>query len=212
MPRPNANGRLTLCAGRPIPDLPMIRPAIFLDRDGVINYNRPDYIKAWAEFEFLPGALEALRRLALLAWPVVVVTNQSAVGRGLVSRQAIEDINRRMVEMVRQNGGRVDEVLYCPHRPEEGCTCRKPQPGLLLSASQRLRLDLARSFMVGDAECDVGAARAAGCRPVLVRTGRGAEHLARLRRQNVDGFYVADDLDSAVSWIVEQIAQERDQV
>lgn len=176
----------------------MLSPAVFLDRDGVINRDRADYVKAWHEFEFLPGALQALRRLAQLARPVVVVTNQSAIGRGLVSRQAVEEIHTHMVAAIQAAGGRVDAVLYCPHRPEERCACRKPQPGLLLQAAERLGLDLGRSVLVGDAASDIGAARAAGCRPVLVKTGRGLAQLALLRERGEDGFDVVDDLGQAV--------------
>jgi D-glycero-D-manno-heptose 1,7-bisphosphate phosphatase len=180
----------------------MIRPAIFLDRDGVINRNRSDHVKSWSEFEFLPGTLEALRRLTQLGWPVVVISNQAVVGHGLVSRQTVEEINAHMVAVVQSVGGRIDQVLYCPHRPEEGCDCRKPRPGLLLRAADRLGLDLSRSFFVGDAESDVRAAQAVGCRPVLVKTGRGVGHMTLLRQNNVMGYYLADDLTDAVNWIL----------
>lgn len=179
----------------------MKQPAIFLDRDGVVNRNRPDHVKTWDEFEFLPGVLEALQQLAALERPVVVVSNQSAIGQGRVSAEAVEKINRRMVAVVEAYGGRMDAVLTCPHRPDEGCTCRKPRPGLLLKAAERLNLDLAASFLIGDAESDILAAQAAGCHPVLVKTGRGLEQLALLRGRGTDGFEVADDLASAVSWI-----------
>ena len=179
----------------------MRRPAIFLDRDGVINRNRPDHVKAWDEFEFLPGVLEALRRLAGIGLPVLVVSNQGAIGRGLTTRAAVDEIHRRMAAEVRAAGGRIDDVLYCPHRPEDCCACRKPSPGLLLQAVERWDLDLAASVLVGDAEADILAAQSAGCRPLLVLTGRGAEQLAVLRASSRDGFIVADDLLAAVDWI-----------
>jgi len=179
-----------------------MRPAIFLDRDGVINRNRTDHVKSWAEFEFLPGVLDALRQLAQLEWPVVVISNQAIVGRGLVSRQTIDEIGEQMTSVVWSRGGRIDRVLYCPHRPEEHCECRKPRPGLLLSAASEMDLDLPHSFFVGDAESDVLAAQAVGCRPVLVKTGRGFGQLAVLRQSNVMGYYLADDLAEAVNWIL----------
>jgi D-glycero-D-manno-heptose 1,7-bisphosphate phosphatase len=108
----------------------MMRPAIFLDRDGVINRNRPDHVKSWAEFEFLPGVLDALRRLAQLDWPVVVISNQAIVGRGLVSRQTIDEISEQMTSVVWRVGGRIDQVFYCPHSPEEH-SVSKPRPGPL---------------------------------------------------------------------------------
>jgi D-glycero-D-manno-heptose 1,7-bisphosphate phosphatase len=180
----------------------MQRPAIFLDRDGVINRNRNDHVKALAEFEFLPGTLDALRRLARLEWPVVVISNQAIVGRGVVSRQTIDQINTHMVNTVRSVGGRIDRVFYCPHSPEEHCCCRKPQPGLLLQAADEMKLDLAGSFFVGDAESDVMAAKAVGCRPVLVKTGRGAGEREILRQAQVMGYYLAEDLTDAVNWIL----------
>ncbi len=179
-------------------------PAILLDRDGVINENRPDYVKSWAEFVFLPGALEALRRLAKLNWPVIVISNQSAVGREIVGRETVDEINARMVAAVRAAGGRIDDVLYCPHRPDEGCICRKPRPGLLLLAAERLGLDLSASYLIGDAESDILAAHAVGCQAVLVKSGRGAEQLQLLRQHGVDGFHVADDLAQAVEWIMKE--------
>jgi D-glycero-D-manno-heptose 1,7-bisphosphate phosphatase len=186
-----------------------MRPAVFLDRDGVINRNRIDHVKSWREFEFLPGALDALKRLAALELPVVVVTNQAAIGRGLVDASVVDEIHANMVEAVRRFGGRLDAVLYCPHRPDEGCNCRKPKPGLLLEAARLMDLDLSASILVGDAESDLSAARAAGCRPVLVRTGRGALQLDRLIQDDADGFTVVDDLGSAVEWIASRMVGSR---
>jgi D-glycero-D-manno-heptose 1,7-bisphosphate phosphatase len=178
-----------------------MRPAVFLDRDGVINRNRDDHVKSWSEFEFLPGALEALKRLAGLELPVVVVTNQAAIGRGLMGAAEVDEIHRRMVEAVRLVGGRIDAVLYCPHRPDEGCECRKPKPGLLFEAARMLGLDLAASILVGDAESDLLAAQAVGCRPVLVRTGRGAAPIEPPSQAAERDFILVDDLGSAVEWI-----------
>lgn len=146
--------------------------AIFLDRDGVINRNRVDYVKTWSEFEFLPGALAALARLHAAGRRVIVVSNQSAVERGLLTMAALEQLHRRMRAAVAEAGGEITEVLVCPHRPERGCSCRKPRPGLLLAARDRLGVDLRRSVLVGDHVSDVGAALAAGCAAVLVLTGR----------------------------------------
>ncbi len=180
----------------------MLKSAIFLDRDGVINQNRSDHVKAWSEFEFLPGAIEALRRLSRLDWPIVVVSNQAAIGRGLMTRETVEDIHSHMVSAVQRAGGRIDGVFYCPHRPEDKCDCRKPRPGLLFHAAQQLQLELKRSFFVGDAETDVLAAKAVGCRPVLVKTGRGTGHQTLLRQAQTVGYYLADDLTDAANWIL----------
>jgi D-glycero-D-manno-heptose 1,7-bisphosphate phosphatase len=182
----------------------MPKPAVFLDRDGVINCNRSDYVRAWSDFEFLPGALGALCKLGDLGWPVVVVTNQSAVGRGLMCHWNVQDVHRRMVAAVRYAGGRIDTVFYCSHRPEDGCACRKPRPGLLLAAEQSLDLDLANSFLVGDGAGDILAAQAAGCRPILVKSGLGQRSHEELLRKGIDGFLVAEDLPAAVDLILRQ--------
>jgi D-glycero-D-manno-heptose 1,7-bisphosphate phosphatase len=137
-----------------------------------------------------------------LEWPVVVISNQAIVGRGLVSRQTIDEISERMTSVVWSVGGRIDRVFYCPHRPEEHCECRKPRPGLLLSAAHEMELDLTRSFFVGDAESDVLAAQIVGCRPVLVKTGRGCGEMSVLRQSKVMGYYLAEDLADAVNWIL----------
>jgi D-glycero-D-manno-heptose 1,7-bisphosphate phosphatase len=179
----------------------MTIPAVFLDRDGVINRNRADHVKCWEEFEFLPGALEALRLLAQVGLPVIVVSNQGAIGRGLTTRAAVDDTNRRMVAAIRRAGGRVDDVLYCPHRPEDGCECRKPRSGLLLQAAARWDLDLRRSILVGDAHSDVLAAENAGCRSLLVLTGRGREQIELLRMSERKRCEVVADLGTAVQQI-----------
>jgi D-glycero-D-manno-heptose 1,7-bisphosphate phosphatase len=177
--------------------------AVFLDRDGVINENKADYVRSWEEFTFLPGVFGALHRLAESDLIIVVTSNQSAVGRGLVSGDELEKINRRMIDRIHREGGRIDAVFCCPHRPDENCTCRKPQPGLLLQAAERFDLDLTRSYVIGDALCDIAAGLAAGCRPILVLTGLGRQELVRLKAQEYDGYHVARDLREAVEWILD---------
>jgi D-glycero-D-manno-heptose 1,7-bisphosphate phosphatase len=172
----------------------MSRPAVFLDRDGVINQDRTDYIKSWSEFTFVEGALDALRCLAVSPYAVVVVSNQSAVGRGLISQDVVDDIHRHMVEAVRRAGGRIDAVYYCPHAPNAGCACRKPRPGLILRAAREMDLDLHASWLVGDNLRDLQAAIAAGVRPVLVQTGHG-KAVSRLENLPTDLIYT-DLLDA----------------
>ena len=187
----------------------LTRVAVFLDRDGVINYNRSDHVKSWSEFEFLPGTLQALRSLAQLPWPIVVVSNQAVIGRGLVSQATIDDVHDRMLRIVEAAGGRIDAVFYCPHRHDEGCTCRKPSPGLLLRAAYELQLNLAKSYLIGDALTDILAANAVSCQPILVKTGRGQEQIRLSAVQGVDGFRVADDLGDAVHWIMRQVTEHQ---
>lgn len=176
--------------------------AVFLDRDGVINANRPDHVKSWEEFAFLPGALHALRLLRAAGWTTVVVTNQAVIGRGIVSPAVVQAIERRMLEAVQAFGGRIAAVFHCPHRPEDGCDCRKPRPGLLLRAAERFGLDLAQSYLIGDALTDITAGRIVGCRCILVRTGRGREQLLRAPAGIPPADHVAADLLAAVRWLL----------
>jgi D-glycero-D-manno-heptose 1,7-bisphosphate phosphatase len=187
------NHSLNHSIARPLPflfrDLPAAgrRPAIFLDRDGVINERIIDgYVTNWHEFRFIAGAEQALRDFARLRVPILVVSNQSGVGRGQVTRSALEQITRRFAARVERRGARIDGVYYCPHRPDEGCACRKPKPGLLLQAAKDWRIDLAASVMIGDAATDVQAAQSAGCRSILIDSGPvstapGVISLAELR-------------------------------
>jgi histidinol-phosphate phosphatase family protein len=151
--------------------------AIFLDRDGVICGNRPDHVKSWEEFEFLPGAKKSLAELSRLELPIVIVTNQAIVGRGITPIEVIEEIHKCMVAEITAEGGRIDRVIYCPHRPEDLCECRKPRPGMLLQAAQEMGIDLVGSYLVGDAASDIQAGHHVGCRTFLVLTGRGVEQL-----------------------------------
>jgi D-glycero-D-manno-heptose 1,7-bisphosphate phosphatase len=151
-------------------------PAIFLDRDGVIIDNRADYVKSVAEVRFIPGALAALARVARLgAHRLVIVTNQSAIGRGLITPAAAQAVNDHVRREIEAAGACLDGLYVCPHHPDAGCDCRKPAPGLLLQAAEALNLDLSASVMIGDALSDVQAGQAAGAHALLVRTGRGAE-------------------------------------
>jgi endonuclease-3 len=178
------------------------RSAVFLDRDGVINENRADYVTNWEEFVFLPGVFEPLRRLAQSGLLTIVVTNQSAIHRGLVSQETVEAIHRQMRERISRSGGRIDAVFTCPHRPDEPCRCRKPEPGLLLQAAERFDLDLPRCYLIGDALSDIAAGLAVGCCPILVLTGKGREELPRLIKEGYSGYHVTADLMEAVEWIV----------
>lgn len=149
-----------------------MRSAIFLDRDGVINLDREDSVKSLTEFHFLPHALSALRQLATTSFAIIVVTNQSIIGRGLVDSATVDDIHAHMLQAIYYCGGRIDGIYVCPHHPDDGCLCRKPKPGLLQQASSDLDLDLTRSYLIGDSMSDMDAALAAGCTPILVLTGK----------------------------------------
>jgi D-glycero-D-manno-heptose 1,7-bisphosphate phosphatase len=179
--------------------------AVFLDRDGVINVNRADHVKRWEEFEFLPGAVEAIVELTRAGLEAFVITNQAIVNRGMVPRGVVEWINTRMRHAVEEQGGRIAAVAYCPHRIDEGCGCRKPRPGLIVGLAHRHGVDLTASIVVGDALSDLEAATAAGCRAILVLTGRGREQLALAHVAGRADLQVAEDLRDAVGMILRQI-------
>ena len=146
---------------------------VILDRDGVINHDSDDYIKSPDEWQPLPGSLEAIARLCRADYTVVVATNQAGVGRGLFSLEMLTCIHRKMASSIRDKGGRLDSVFFCPHSPADQCGCRKPKPGMLLEISDRLGIGLSGVPVVGDSLRDLEAAEAAGAMPVLVKTGRG---------------------------------------
>jgi len=146
---------------------------VILDRDGVINHDSDDYIKSPDEWQPLPGSLEAIARLCRADYTVVVATNQAGVGRGLFSLEMLTRIHRKMASSIRDKGGRLDSIFFCPHSPADQCGCRKPKPGMLLEISDRLSIGLSGVPVVGDSLRDLEAAAAAGAMPVMVKTGRG---------------------------------------
>ncbi len=169
--------------------------AVFLDRDGVLIENRSDYIREWSHVKILPKVLDALSGFQRQGFKIIVVTNQSAVGRGLMTYQTAQEINDRLIKTIKESGGWIDGVYMCPHKPEDQCICRKPQPGLLLQAAQDLSLDLSSSWMVGDAWSDLLAGQAAGLRgTIMVRTGRGSTQLLETQPEEIKPFLVSDDL------------------
>jgi D-glycero-D-manno-heptose 1,7-bisphosphate phosphatase len=151
---------------------PLNRRVVFLDRDGVINESPPDggWVLRWEEFHFVRGALEALRRLDEHGFAVVVITNQSCIGRGLITLAEAEAINRRMADAVAAAGGRIAGVYFCPHSPDAECSCRKPKPGLIDQAVRELGLQPGHWFFVGDMERDIEAGLARGCTTILAGT------------------------------------------
>jgi len=173
-------------------------PSIFLDRDGVLIENRSDYVRDWSQVKIIPEAIRALSLAPIKKYKVVIVTNQSAVGRGLILLKTAQAINQRLINLIREHGGQIDGAYMCPHKPEDGCSCRKPLPGLLLQAAKELSLDLQRSWMIGDAWSDVQAGEAAGMRgTILLKTGRGTEQLLHAHLEKLTSNLVFDNLPLA---------------
>jgi D-glycero-D-manno-heptose 1,7-bisphosphate phosphatase len=156
------------------------QPAILLDRDGVINERIwGGYVTRWEEFRLIEGIVPVLRALSRLRAPMIVVSNQSGVNKGLVARASLRGITARFVEALARERVRITAAYYCPHTDDQACGCRKPKPGMLLEAARDYRIDLSRSVMVGDSSCDVEAAAAAGCRGILLDSA--SEELPRER-------------------------------
>jgi D-glycero-D-manno-heptose 1,7-bisphosphate phosphatase len=178
---------------------------VFADRDGVINKDRPDYVKSWSDFEFLPGSLDALKLLTLNGYQIILITNQSVINRRMVTEAALQEIHEKMTEAVVDHGGSIEAIYYCPHAPEDGCNCRKPKPGLIYRARADYGLALSRTCMIGDSLNDIGCARRAGCgRVILVRTGHGKEAERLCREGDVKADHVADDLMAAAKWLLDE--------
>lgn len=176
---------------------------VFLDRDGVINHDSSDYIKSWSEFEFLPGSLEALKQLTLNGFSVIIITNQSAIHRKMISKGDLDVIHDMMKKTVQSNGGEIKDIFYCPHIPQNKCDCRKPKPGLIYRAKKRYRINLEASIMVGDSAKDIECARNAGCgSAILVKTGNGVMAEKILKEKMIHPDVIVRDLLEAVSWIV----------
>ncbi|MFE7121499.1 D-glycero-alpha-D-manno-heptose-1,7-bisphosphate 7-phosphatase [Streptomyces sp. NPDC057654] len=148
--------------------------AVLLDRDGVLNVNRPGYVRSAEDWEWLPGARIGYGLLAAAGLPMVVITNQSAVGRGLMTVDALDAVHARMTAGLAADGAAPPRVVYCPHAPETACACRKPRPGMVLRALGFTGTAPHETVLIGDHESDLRAAAAAGCRSLHVRSGRGA--------------------------------------
>lgn len=145
-----------------------LKKAVFFDRDGVINKERKDYVKTIHELEIFPNVAKAIKLLKNQGFFIVVVSNQSAINRGLTSHDNVKAIHNKLQEFLQQNETSIDAFYYCPHRPDENCECRKPKPGLLLKAIKELKIDPSQSWIIGNNESDITAGKNVGCRTIKV--------------------------------------------
>lgn len=178
-------------------------PLVILDRDGVINQDSDQYVKNADEWIPIPGSLEAIACLNHAGYLVAVATNQSGLARGLFDLDALNAIHARMREQLARVGGHVDGIFFCPHGPDDGCDCRKPEPGLYRRIGERCAIDLHGVPAIGDSRRDLVAARAVGARPILVRTGKSEHSLARL--DGLGTIEVYDNLAAAVAALVTEL-------
>ncbi len=179
---------------------------IFLDRDGVINKDSSEYIKNPSEFEFIDKSPEAVALLCRAGFQVIVITNQSMIGRKMAELRDLEAIFSKMKKGICRAGGIITDIFYCPHVPQDNCACRKPAPGLISAAQQKYDINLEFSCMVGDSAKDIECAINAGCaKTVLVQTGNGHAAAAALGEKGIVPDFTAPDLYAAALWIVENI-------
>ena len=176
--------------------------AVFLDRDGVLIENRAEYVREWAHVEIFEEAAAACRRLSEAGYLLLMVTNQSAIGRGILTYNEVKAINDRVIGEFALRGADIEAAYICPHAPDEACDCRKPLPGMLLQGAREHRVDLSKSFMIGDAGTDMEAADAAGAVGIMVRTGRGRTQEAKLSAENRLVWEVVEDLQAATDMIL----------
>ena len=177
---------------------------IILDRDGTINEDRDDYVKSADDWIPIPGALEAIARLNHAGWHTVIASNQSGLGRGLFDMASLNAMHAKMNSLLAKVGGRIDAVFFCPHTPDEACDCRKPLPGLFRQIGERYGVDLSTVPVVGDSLRDLQAGAAVGCRPHLVRTGKGAVTVAGNVLHQVPGTVVHDDLAAFAEHLIQE--------
>lgn len=183
--------------------------AVFLDRDGTIN-EEAGYMDSFDKLSILPPSFEAIRLINRSGMKAVVITNQAGVAKGLFSEEHVWEIHERIQGELRERGAHIDRFYYCPHHPTEGqgkylqvCDCRKPAAGMLIRAAEEMNIDLGRSYLVGDMVKDMEAARRAGVKAVLVRTGHGGNVLSdELTLDDTAPDYIADDILDAVGWIM----------
>ena len=180
---------------------------IILDRDGVINQDSDAYIKSADEWQPIPGSIDAIARLSKAGYHVAVATNQSGLGRELFDLDDLEAIHEKMRELVATAGGHIAGIYYCPHLPTAGCACRKPAPGLLDAIAEDFHTSLSGVSFIGDSLKDLQAGVARQCRPILLRTGKGANHEKRLVdevNEDVRNAQVHDDLATAVDSLLKE--------
>lgn len=190
---------------------PPQRPAVFLDRDGVLSRNCSNFVRSLDQFEIFQQAVRGAAALSRGGPAVVIVSNQSGIARGFLTAEAVDAMMDRLRDAIRADGGSVDGVYYCPHHPDDCCDCRKPMPGMLHRAEEDLGIDLSRSVIVGDNQSDIAAGKSAGLlAKVLVLTGdTRPEHRPVWEGWKTPPDHVAPDLEAAVPWILDRMRERQ---
>lgn len=185
--------------------------AVFLDRDGTI-IQEVNYLNRLNDIELLPLAADAIAKLNRLQIPVILVTNQSGIARGKFTEEFVKESHNYLQELLRPQGAHIDDFYFCPHHPDTGnapykmvCNCRKPAPGMLLSAAEKHHLDLKQSYVVGDKLIDVELGLKAGSKGILVETGYGKREREQIKDRNIKPDKICSDLKQAIDWIIQPL-------
>jgi len=184
---------------------------VILDRDGVINEDSDAFVKTLDEWVPIDGSIDAIARLCEHGFTVAIATNQSGIGRGLIAEDDLDAMHGHLLDLVREAGGDIATIAWCPHKPEDLCDCRKPQSGLFDQIANTLGCDLEGSFVVGDSLRDLQAGMARGCIPILVRTGKGEtteKKIADDHSGEFDGVAVFDNLSGAADYLMAQTPRD----
>ena len=188
--------------------------ALFIDRDGVINkdpggWTKTNYVTDWTDFHFIPGTLDALRILKEKKIRVIAASNQGGVNKGFYTPEELSEVNSLMLKEIRKFGGAIEEVFYCIHRDEDNCSCRKPKPGMLEAAAKKYRIDPKTTYFVGDGQVDVIAGKRAGCKSILVLSGKSScadiEGWAPAEKPD----YIFKDLLEAVKYLTKDLKKDK---
>lgn len=186
---------------------------IILDRDGVINHERPDYVKTADECQPIDGSIDAMARLSKAGYTLIIATNQSGLARGKFDLDDLEAMHAKLTQLVEEQGGEIGAIFYCPHAPEDNCKCRKPLPGLLEAIEAEFNTSVESCYFIGDSLRDLQAAVRKGCKPVLVKTGNGENTLMQLQQTppeapeiliNLEQLLVFDDLAAAANFVISE--------
>jgi len=176
------------------------KPAIFLDRDGTLNYD-PGYVYKVKDFKLLPSVIEGLKLLKE-KFLFFIITNQSGIGRGYYTIQDFHNFNVVLLETLEKENIKIQKIYFCPHHPDEDCDCRKPNPKNILLAAKEFNIDLKKSWMIGDHPSDVQCGTNAGCKTIYLSTGHGKKHFSELKQKGIQPTYMAKNFMSAVEFIL----------
>jgi len=178
---------------------------IFLDRDGVVNKDPAgagkDYVTSWEDFEFLPGALEALKNLTDKGYKIVIISNQAGVGKGLYTKEGLYEITGKMLDKIESAGGKVHSIQYCVHKTEDNCDCRKPKTGMFKNAAKGVEIDFSKTYFIGDSKRDIEAGNNVGCKTVLVLSGK-TKNEKEITNWSIKPDFVKKDLSEAIKVII----------